>query len=147
MGCGEGVEFGGWAAMHISRGWSVMRRKVGTGLARHRRDAGSALFDGGFPALVRRGRYGFRMVWGWNGMEWSRAECRRARARGVRRLITQFQDCHYPRPLERAPPVASIFFCSWLLRSCPGTASFRNVNSINASPLLRERGNKGKEEL
>lgn len=41
-----------------------------------------------------------------NGMEWSRA----LRGRGVRRLITQFQDCHYPRPLSRF--AASIFFAS-----------------------------------
>lgn len=55
----------------------------------------------------------------WNGMEstvaqrWGRG--RGGGCKGVRRLITQFQDCHYPRPLPRNS--ASIFFASLSLPS------------------------------
>lgn len=48
---------------------------------------------------------------GWNGMEWSlrlpsvgAGVSRGEGCKGVRRLITQFQDCHYPRPLSTTPP-------------------------------------------
>ena len=55
----------------------------------------------------------------WNGMEstvaqrWGRG--RGGGCKGVRRLITQFQDCHYLRPLPRNS--ASIFFASLSLPS------------------------------
>lgn len=60
--------------------------------------------------------------------------------KGVRRLITQFQDCHYPRPLSTTPPPNSAppllsFLPLSLSRSLRPLlcASFRNVNSINAT--------------
>lgn len=84
---------------------------------------------------------------GWNGMEWSlrlpsvgAGVSRGEGCKGVRRLITQFQDCHYPRPLSTTPPPNSAppllsFLPLSLSRSLRPLlcASFRNVNSINAT--------------
>lgn len=75
------------------------------------------------PPFARRGggreggRNGEFLGWfsavekGWNGMEWSlrlpsvgAGVSRGEGCKGVRRLITQFQDCHYPRPLSTTPP-------------------------------------------
>lgn len=70
------------------------------------------------------------------GQGWAGGGCK-----GVRRLITQFQDCHYPRPLSTPPqtPLRRFYlFCLSLSRSLRSLrpllcASFRNVNSINAT--------------
>lgn len=68
------------------------------------------------------------------GQGWAGGGCK-----GVRRLITQFQDCHYPRPLSTPPPNSAPPLLSFLPLSLSRSlrpllcASFRNVNSINAT--------------
>jgi len=98
----------------------------------------------------------------WNGMELSvvpvgRGGTEGPRGRGDRRLIMQFQDCHYPRPPNSLRRFYLFCFCVSLARffsfsffffffffffvfsALPphrrgrGPASFRNVNSINVT--------------
>lgn len=66
-------------------------------------------FEGGSPRLMRRGRFGFRMVRGWNGMESSRVP----QGAGQRGSEIDNAIPRLPLPpstVELAPPVASIFF-------------------------------------
>jgi len=166
--------------MHIHpREWSVMRpKKVGTGLARQRTLGSARVWRGFSPA--REGAGGAGRGWGstvprefpgwcrggkgveWNGMELSvvpvgRGGTEGPRGRGDRRLIMQFQDCHYPRPPNSLRRFYLFCFCVSLARffsfsffffffffffvfsALPphrrgrGPASFRNVNSINVT--------------
>lgn len=95
--------------IYIQGNGASCAKKVGTGLARQR-SLGSAVFDGGVFPGTRRGVWyresfqGSLRGWKRGGMEWNGVErsARRVRwcrgDRGDRRLIMQFQDCHYPRP-------------------------------------------------
>jgi len=127
------------------------------GMERHAPQERGSTVPREFPGWCRGGK-GVE----WNGMELSvvpvgRGGTEGPRGRGDRRLIMQFQDCHYPRPPNSLRRFYLFCFCVSLARffsfsffffffffffvfsALPphrrgrGPASFRNVNSINVT--------------
>lgn len=108
-------------------GTGLARREIPSPRAKRRRRRRRRRWFLGWFSSAEKGWDGTE----WNGMEWNGVYVVACTwvgrgCKGVRRLITQFQDCHYP-PSSRNS--ASIFFASLL----PLRASFRNVNCINAA--------------
>lgn len=159
---GEAVVWKGWIPCIYIQGNGVScAKKVGTELAQQR-SSGSTVFDGGFLRYEKRGMVlsarVFRVVRGrgrggmeWNGVEHSARRARGGvpRSRGGLKIDNAIPRLPLPPSTRLAPAGASIFFASMflLLPSTSSTllaplavvrrpASFRNVNSINATPFL-----------